>query len=128
MSFLSEWNPVAGADDRYSFEPQRSNVRTGKELYYGDREVRRSGDDRSGKGVVDIRKQEDRGGASVDRLYVECAVADGFAGRSLYRNWRVTAENGVAVAAAIALTRLAAARRRGSSTVGSYSSSLPRRR
>src|SRR6266404_1680844 len=42
--------------DRYSFEPQRSNVRAGKELYYGDEKFGEVVTIDQAKGVVDIKK------------------------------------------------------------------------
>src|SRR5260370_41552773 len=42
--------------DRYSFEPQRNNVRAGKELYYGDEKFGEVVTIDQAKGVVDIKK------------------------------------------------------------------------
>jgi hypothetical protein len=68
--------------DRYSFEAQRSNVRAGKELYYGDEKFGEVVKIDQAKGLGEHQEnQEDRRGASANGLYVERAVADGFAGR-----------------------------------------------
>jgi len=66
--------------DRYSFEPQRSNVRTGKELYYGEEKFGEVVTIDQTRAWWTSRNQKDRGSASADGLYVERAVTDGSAG------------------------------------------------
>jgi uncharacterized protein len=85
--------------DRYSFEPQRSNVRTGKELYYGDEKFGEVVTIDQAKGVVDIKKTKKTAEVHPSTVYMWSAPlpTDSQAG-SLYRIGAWTAENGVAVA------------------------------
>jgi uncharacterized protein len=85
--------------DRYSFEPQRSNVRTGKELYYGDEKFGEVVMIDQAKGVVDIKKTKKTAEVHPSTVYMWSAPlpTDSQAG-SLYRIGAWTAENGVAVA------------------------------
>jgi uncharacterized protein len=85
--------------DRYSFEPQRSNVRTGKELYYGDEKFGEVVMIGQAKGVVDIKKTKKTAEVHPSTVYMWSAPlpTDSQAG-SLYRIGAWTAENGVAVA------------------------------
>jgi uncharacterized protein len=85
--------------DRYSFEPQRSNVRTGKELYYGDEKFGEVVMIDQAKGMVDIKKTKKTAEVHPSTVYMWSAPlpTDSQAG-SLYRIGAWTAENGVAVA------------------------------
>src|SRR5882724_1597820 len=82
--------------DRYSFEPQRSNVRAGKELYYGDEKFGEVVTIDQAKGVVDIKKTKKTAGVHPPTVYMWSAPlpADSQAG-ALFRIGAWTAENGV---------------------------------
>ena len=82
--------------DRYSFEPQRSNVRAGKELYYGDEKFGEVMTIDQAKGVVDIKKTKKTAEVHPPTVYMWSAPlpTDSQAG-SLYRIGVWAAENGV---------------------------------
>ncbi len=82
--------------DRYSFEPQRSNVRAGKELYYGDEKFGEVVTIDQAKGVVDIKKTKKTAEVHPPTVYMWSAPlpTDSQAG-SLYRIGVWAAENGV---------------------------------
>jgi len=82
--------------DRYSFEPQRSNVRTGKELYYGEEKFGEVVTIDQTKGVVDIKKTKKTAEVHPPTVYMWSAPlpTDPQAG-SLYRIGAWAAENGV---------------------------------
>src|SRR6266513_43564 len=97
MSFLER--VVSGRQvptDRYSFEPQRSNVRAGKELYYGDEKFGEVVTIDQAKGVVDIKKTKKTAEVHPSAVYMWGAPlpTDSQAG-SLYRIGAWAAENGV---------------------------------
>src|SRR6267142_2554645 len=85
--------------DRYSFEPQRSNVRAGKELYYGDEKFGEVVTIDQAKGLVDIKKTKKTAEVHPPTVYMWSAPlpTDSQAG-SLYRIGAWAAENGVAAA------------------------------
>jgi uncharacterized protein len=82
--------------DRYSFEPQRSNVRAGKELYYGDEKFGEVVTIDQAKGVVDIKKTKKSAEVHPPTVYMWSAPfpTDSQAG-ALYRIGAWAAENGV---------------------------------
>src|SRR6266850_2382348 len=82
--------------DRYSFEPQRSNVRAGKVLYYGDEKFGEVVTIDLAKGVVDIKKTKKTAEVHPPTVYTWSAPlpTDSQAG-SLYRIGAWAAENGV---------------------------------
>src|SRR6266481_2250014 len=82
--------------DRYSFEPQRSNVRAGKELYYGDEKFGEVVTIDQAKGVVDIKKTKKTVEVHPPAVYMWSAPlpTDSQAG-ALYRIGAWAAENGV---------------------------------
>ncbi|HEY6270333.1 MAG TPA: TM0106 family RecB-like putative nuclease [Candidatus Acidoferrum sp.] len=82
--------------DRYSFEPQRSNVRAGKELYYGDEKFGEVVMIDRAKGVVDIKKTKKTAEVHPPTVYMWGAPlpTDSQAG-ALYRIGAWAAENGV---------------------------------
>jgi predicted RecB family nuclease len=82
--------------DRYSFEPQRSNVRAGKELYYGDEKFGEVVTIDQAKGVVDIKKTRKTAEVHPPTVYMWSAPlpTDSQAG-ALYRIGAWAAENGV---------------------------------
>src|SRR5882672_3513316 len=82
--------------DRYSFEPQRSNVRAGKELYYGDEKFGEVVTIDQAKGVVDIKKTKKTAEVHPLTVYMWSAplLTDSQAG-ALYRIGAWVAENGV---------------------------------
>jgi uncharacterized protein len=82
--------------DRYSFEPQRSNVRAGKELYYGDEKFGEVVTIDQAKGVVDIKKTKKSAEVHPPTVYMWSAPlpTDSQAG-SLYRIAAWAAENGI---------------------------------
>src|SRR6266853_1040597 len=82
--------------DRYSFEPQRSNVRAGKELYYGDEKFGEVVTIDQAKGVVDIKKTKKTAEVHPLTVYMWSAPlpTDSQAG-ALYRIGAWVAENGV---------------------------------
>jgi predicted RecB family nuclease len=82
--------------DRYSFEPQRSNVRAGKELYYGDEKFGEVITIDQAKGVVDIKKTKKSAEIHPPTVYMWSAplAMDAQAG-ALYRIGTWVAENGV---------------------------------
>ncbi len=82
--------------DRYSFEPQRSNVRAGKELYSGDEKFGEVISIDHAKGVVDIKKTKKTAEIHPPAVYMWDAPlnTDAQAG-SLYRMGTWVAENGV---------------------------------
>src|SRR6202171_3775401 len=82
--------------DRYSFEPQRSNVRAGKELYYGDEKFGEVVTIDQAKGVVDIKKNKKSAEVHSPTVYMWSAPlpAASPAG-ALYRIGAWAAENGV---------------------------------
>jgi predicted RecB family nuclease len=82
--------------DRYSFEPQRSNVRAGKELYYGDEKFGEVVTIDQAKGVADIKKTKKSAEAHPPTVYMWSAPlpTDSQAG-ALYRIGAWAAENGV---------------------------------
>src|SRR5882762_7449366 len=101
ICWMSEWGYAhefrgastiwpAGADGSLFFRAAEEQCTSRKRTVLRRREVRRSGCDRSGKGRCGHQEnQEDRGGASADSLYVERAVADGFAIGGTLPDWRV---------------------------------------
>jgi len=82
--------------DRYSFEPQRSNVRAGKVLYYGDEKFGEVVTIDQAKGVVDIKKTKKSAEVHPPTVYMWSAPlpTDSQAG-ALYRIGAWAAENGV---------------------------------
>src|SRR6266852_2246585 len=82
--------------DRYSFDPQRSNVRAGKELYYGDEKFGEVVTIDHAKGVVDIKKTKKTAEVHPPTVYMWSAPlpTDAQAG-ALYRIGAWAAENGV---------------------------------
>jgi uncharacterized protein len=82
--------------DRYSFEPQRSNVRRGKELYYGDEKFGEVVAIDQATGVVDIKKTKKTAEVHPPTVYMWSAPlpTDSQAG-ALYRIGAWIAENGV---------------------------------
>jgi predicted RecB family nuclease len=82
--------------DRYSFELQRSNVQTGKELYYGDEKFGEVVTIDQAKGVVDIKKTKKTAEVHPPTVYMWSAPlpTDSQAG-ALYRIGAWSAENGV---------------------------------
>src|SRR6267154_573898 len=82
--------------DRYSFEPQRNNVRAGKELYYGDEKFGEVVTIDQAKGVVDIKKTKKSAEVQPPTVYMWSAPlpTDSQAG-ALYRIGAWVAENGV---------------------------------
>jgi predicted RecB family nuclease len=82
--------------DRYSFEPQRSNVRAGKELYYGDEKFGEVVTIDPAKGVVEIKKTKKTAEVHPPTAYMWSAPlpTDSQAG-ALYRIAAWAAENGV---------------------------------
>jgi uncharacterized protein len=82
--------------DRYSFEPQRSNVRRGKELYYGDEKFGEVVAIDQATGVVDIKKTKKTAEVHPPTVYMWSAPlpTDSQAG-ALYRIGAWAAENGV---------------------------------
>jgi predicted RecB family nuclease len=85
--------------DRYSFEPQRSNLRAGKELYYGDEKFGEVVRIDQAKGVVDIKKTKKTAEVHPPTVYMWSAPLpmESQAG-SLYRIGAWAAENGVGAA------------------------------
>src|SRR6267154_1713561 len=81
--------------DRYSFEPQRNNVRAGKELYYGDEKFGEVMTIDQAKGVVDIKKTKKSAEVHPPTVYMWSAPlpTDSQAG-ALYRIGAWAAENG----------------------------------
>jgi predicted RecB family nuclease len=97
MSFLER--AVSGRQvptDRYSFEPQRNNVRAGKELYYGDDKFGEVVTIDQTKGVVDVKKTKKTAEMHPPTVYMWKAPlnTDAQAG-SLYRIGAWVAENGI---------------------------------
>jgi predicted RecB family nuclease len=84
------------ATDRYSFEPQRSNVRAGKELYFGDEKFGEVVRIDQAKGVVDIKKTKKTAEVHPPTVYMWSSPlpTDSQAG-ALYRIGAWAAENGV---------------------------------
>jgi predicted RecB family nuclease len=82
--------------DRYSFEPHRSNVRAGKELYYGDEKFGEVVTIDQAKGVVDIKKTKKTAEVHPPAVYMWSAPlpTDSQAG-ALYRIGAWAAENGL---------------------------------
>jgi uncharacterized protein len=82
--------------DRYSFEPQRSNVRAGKELYYGDEKFGEVVTIDQAKGVVDFKKTKKTAEVHPPTVYMWSAPlpTDSQAG-ALYRIGAWAAENGL---------------------------------
>jgi uncharacterized protein len=82
--------------DRYSFEPQRSNVRPGKELYHGDEKFGEVVAIDQANGVVDIKKTKKTAEVHPPTVYMWGAPlpTDSQAG-SLYRIGAWAAENAV---------------------------------
>jgi len=82
--------------DRYSFEPQRSNVRAGKELYSGDEKFGEVVAIDQAKGIVDIKKTKKSADAHPRTVYMWSAPlpTDSQAG-ALYRIGAWVAENGI---------------------------------
>ena len=82
--------------DRYSFEPQRSNVRAGKELYFGDEKFGEAVAIDQAKGVVDIKKTKKTAEAHPPTVYAWSApLPTDLQAGSLYRMGAWVAENGV---------------------------------
>jgi uncharacterized protein len=97
MSFMER--VVSGRQvptDRYSFEPQRSNVRAGKELYYGDEKFGEVVTIDQAKGIVEIKKTKKTAEVHPPTVYMWSAPlpTDSQAG-ALYRIGAWIAENGV---------------------------------
>jgi uncharacterized protein len=82
--------------DRYSFEPQRSNVRAGKELYFGDEKFGEVVRIDQAKGVVDIKKTKKTAEVHPPTVYMWSSPlpTDSQAG-ALHRIGAWAAENGV---------------------------------
>jgi len=82
--------------DRYSFEPQRSNVRAGKELYYGDEKFGEVVTIDQAKGVVDIKKTKKTAEVHPSTVYMWSApLPTDLQAGALYRIGAWAAENGV---------------------------------
>src|SRR5258706_16004038 len=81
--------------DRYSFEPQRSNVRAGKVLYYGDEKFGEVVTIDLAKGVVDIKKTKKSAEVHPPAVYMWSAPlpTDSQAG-GLYRDRAWAGEKG----------------------------------
>ena len=97
MSFLER--VVSGKQvptDRYAFEPQRSNVRAGKELYFGDEKFGEVVAIDQSKGVVDVKKTKKTSEVHPPTVYMWSSPfpSDAQAG-ALYRIGAWAAENGV---------------------------------
>ena len=84
------------ATDRYSFEPQRSNVRTGKELYFGDEKFGEVVAIDQAQGLVDTKKTKKTAEVHAPTVYMWSAPlpTDSQAG-ALYRMGAWVAENAV---------------------------------
>src|SRR5258706_16024245 len=82
--------------ERYSFEPQRSNVRAGKVLYYGDEKFGEVVTIDQAKGVVDIKKTKKSAEAHPPTVYMWSAQwpTDSQAG-AVYQIGAWAAEDGV---------------------------------
>lgn len=82
--------------DRYSFDPQKSNVRVGKEVYFGDEKFGEIVAIDHVKGVVDIKKTKKSAEVHPPTVYLWDAPlnTDPQAG-SLYRMGKWVAENGI---------------------------------
>jgi AAA domain/RNase_H superfamily len=82
--------------DRYSFEPHRSNVRAGKELYFGDEKFGEVVTIDQAKGVVDIKKTKKTAEVHPPTVYMWSAPLSSEAqDGALYRIGAWAAENGV---------------------------------
>jgi predicted RecB family nuclease len=82
--------------DRYAFEPQRSNVRAGKELYYGDEKFGEVVRIDQAKGVVDVKKTKKTAEVHAPTVYMWSApLPTDLQAGSLYRIGAWAAENGV---------------------------------
>jgi predicted RecB family nuclease len=82
--------------DRYSFEPQKSNVRAGKEVYYGDEKFGEVVAIDQGKGVVDIKKTKKTAEVHPPTVYMWSApLPTDSQAASLYRMGAWVAEKGV---------------------------------
>jgi predicted RecB family nuclease len=82
--------------DRYSFDPQRSNVRVGKEVYFGDQKVGEVVAIDHLKGIVDIKKTKKTAELHPPTVYMWAAPlpTDAQAG-SLYRIGEWVAAHGI---------------------------------
>jgi predicted RecB family nuclease len=81
---------------RYSFEPQRSNVRAGKELYYGDEKFGEVLTIDQAKGVVDIKKTKKTAEVHPPTVYMWSApLPTDLQAGALYRIGEWAAENGI---------------------------------
>jgi uncharacterized protein len=82
--------------DRYSFEPQRSNVRAGKELYYGEEKFGEVATIDQAKGVVDIKKTKKTAEVHPPTVYMWSApLPTDLQAGALYRIGAWAAENGL---------------------------------
>ena len=82
--------------DRYSFEPQRSNVRAGKELYYGDEKFGEVVAIDQIKGMVDIKKTKKTAEVHPPTVYMWSApLPTDLQAGSLYRIGAWAAEYGI---------------------------------
>jgi uncharacterized protein len=82
--------------DRYLFEPQRSNVRAAKELYYGDEKFGEVVAIDQAKGVVDIKKTKKTAEVHPPTVYMWSApLPTDLQAGALYRIGAWAAENGV---------------------------------
>jgi uncharacterized protein len=82
--------------DRYSFDPQRSNVRVGKDVYFGDEKIGEVAAIDNTNGVVEIKKTKKTADVHPPTVYMwdSPLPTDGQAG-SLYRIGQWVAANGV---------------------------------
>jgi predicted RecB family nuclease len=82
--------------DRYSFDPQRTNVRVGKDLYFGDEKIGEVAAIDHANGVVEIKKTKKTSAVHPPTVYMwdSPLPTDGQAG-SLYRIGQWVAANGV---------------------------------
>jgi hypothetical protein len=82
--------------DRYSFRPQRSNVRAGKSLYFGDEKFGEVMAIDHSKGVVDIKKTKKTADLHPPTVYMwEAPLPSDAQADSLYRIGDWVAANGV---------------------------------
>lgn len=82
--------------DRYSFDPQRTNVRVGKDVYFGDEKIGEVAAIDHANGVVEIKKTKKTADVHPPTVYMwdSPLPTDGQAG-SLYRIGQWVAANGV---------------------------------
>lgn len=84
--------------DRYSFDPQKSNIRRGKKVYFGEEKVGEIVDIDQVKGIVDIKKTKKSAELHPPRVYMwDAPIAADTQAASLYRLGKWIASNGVDV-------------------------------